>query len=51
MKRISTERELKKYVPGCLSEAKTFEKLNRERRIKDRKVYKGKRLRAKIERN
>lgn len=43
---MSNQRETEKYVGRCLSEAKTFTKLMRERRLRDRKTYKGRRLRG-----
>ena len=44
---MSIPREVKDYVADCLAESKAARKLMRERRLKDRKAYKGRRLRHK----
>jgi hypothetical protein len=44
-RRMSNHRRIEKYVNACLSEAKGFSKLMRERRLQQRKAYKGRRFR------
>jgi len=42
---MSNRRKIEEYVNGCLAESKDFAKLMREKRLRERKAYKGRRLR------
>jgi len=46
---MSTKRRVEEYTNGCLAESKDLAKLMREKRLRERKAHKSKRLRRKDE--
>lgn len=46
-RRMSNQRKVEEYINGCLAESKDLAKLMREKRLRERKAYKGRRLRRK----